>query len=366
MAPPKTMQMHKISSPLPSPTFDHNMSAETFVSPRPAPVPPAPTSRVLASPKPAKLPEPIVVELRSQNGLNGGQAGVDPACGQKGNIYENESRFGTQQKTLNSSILAVPGDEVVPGEWAIPSATQISRAALLPVKGEDGLSVQFGSLFTAHRTIVVFIRHFWCPLCQDYMASLRAVVKPDMLARPKSTAHKKGRPQQRSKAETPAALRRSVDGWVDGKPGEITEQQLVGFVVIGNGAHTMIKKYRQIFGLPFAVYTDPELEVYRALGMGRDGDDGHRHLPSSPTITQRHRRASLSAIPTELSTARLSHGDKLAKEDGGYVKHGLVGGITMVVVRALKVGMPVWEKGGDIAQLGGEFIFGPGYVSKLF
>jgi len=32
----------------------------------------------------------------------------------------------------------------------------------------------------------------------------------------------------------------------------------------------------------------------------------------------------------------------------------------MVVVRAFKVGMPVWEKGGDIDQLGGEFVFGPG------
>ena len=32
----------------------------------------------------------------------------------------------------------------------------------------------------------------------------------------------------------------------------------------------------------------------------------------------------------------------------------------MVIVRAFKVGMPVWEKGGDIGQLGGEFVFGPG------
>lgn len=45
---------------------------------------------------------------------------------------------------------------------------------------------------------------------------------------------------------------------------------------------------------------------------------------------------------------------------GGYVRHGVFGGIAMVVANALKVGMPVWERGGDISRLGGEFILGPG------
>lgn len=47
-------------------------------------------------------------------------------------------------------------------------------------------------------------------------------------------------------------------------------------------------------------------------------------------------------------------------ERGEYVKHGIIGGIAMVVRNALRVGMPVWEKGGDVAQLGGEFVLGPG------
>jgi hypothetical protein len=45
---------------------------------------------------------------------------------------------------------------------------------------------------------------------------------------------------------------------------------------------------------------------------------------------------------------------------GEYIRHGLVGGIAMVVVHALRVGMPVFEKGGDALQLGGEFMLGPG------
>lgn len=53
-------------------------------------------------------------------------------------------------------------------------------------------------------------------------------------------------------------------------------------------------------------------------------------------------------------------------ERGAYVRHGLVGGIAMVVRNALRVGMPVWERGGDTAQLGGEFVLGPGCVPLIY
>lgn len=36
----------------------------------------------------------------------------------------------------------------------------------------------------------------------------------------------------------------------------------------------------------------------------------------------------------------------------------------MVVKNAIRVGMPVWERGGDVTQLGGEFVLGPGYASR--
>ncbi|KAG8213251.1 hypothetical protein J3R82DRAFT_11723 [Butyriboletus roseoflavus] len=51
---------------------------------------------------------------------------------------------------------------------------------------------------------------------------------------------------------------------------------------------------------------------------------------------------------------------KSQRKRGGYVRHGSVGGIAMVFKNALRVGMPVWEKGGDFTQLGGEFVLGPG------
>lgn len=51
---------------------------------------------------------------------------------------------------------------------------------------------------------------------------------------------------------------------------------------------------------------------------------------------------------------------------GSYVRHGAVSGLAMVVAHALRVGMPVWERGGDASQLGGEFVLGPGYVHFQF
>lgn len=99
----------------------------------------------------------------------------------------------------------------------------------------------------------------------------------------------------------------------------------VRLVIISNGSYKMIKAYRRIFRSPFALYVDPTLQVYRAMGMTLRTLDGG---PES--------------------------------EKGQYVKHGTVRGIAMVVGNAVKVGMPVWEDGGDIEQLGGEFVLGPG------
>ena len=80
-----------------------------------------------------------------------------------------------------------------------------------------------------------------------------------------------------------------------------------------------------IFRTPIPMFTDPGLRLYAALGMTyRTNDPG-------PDV-----------------------------EKGEYIRHGVIGGLAMVVRNALRVGMPVWERGGDSLQLGGEFVLGPG------
>lgn len=78
-----------------------------------------------------------------------------------------------------------------------------------------------------------------------------------------------------------------------------------------------------IFSFPFPLYTDPSCALYHTLGMTlRTTDAG----PDS--------------------------------ERGDYIRHGATSGIAMVMKNAFK--MPLHKNVGDIKQLGGEFVFGPG------
>jgi hypothetical protein len=241
-------------------------------------------------------------------------------------------------------------------EYNLPPRTQLSQAASLPVYGEDGRKHSFGSLFEKQKTVVIFIRHFWCPLCQDYMSVVKSTIRPDMIV---------------PDGWTRAGAEKDEDEvvWKFEKRGggnTIPEVEKIGFVVISNGAHGMIAKYRQIFSLPFRVYTDPSLAIYKLLGMGKTGPDcqhdpqhGHptQYLSDAPAPSMPKKKHSYS-LRKKADTSLSSLSDR--EQGGGYVKHGLMGGIAMVVVRAIKVGMPVWEKGGDVGQLGGEFVLGPG------
>ena len=215
----------------------------------------------------------------------------------------------------------------ISSEWGLPSHLQLNYASRLPITGEDGKQITFGSLFESQPTIIIFIRHFWCPLCQDYMSSVNSFLGPKMICNNCENGH------------------RDIKGFAALGHDAGTR---VRFVVISNGAHGMIAKYKQIFGLSFKVYTDPSLALYQALGMGRDGDIKLHHNQQS------HKHST--SVGSSISDKKNSDNSK----PGEYVKHSLMGGIAMVVMRAFKVGMPIWEKGGNINQLGGEFVFGPG------
>jgi len=117
-----------------------------------------------------------------------------------------------------------------------------------------------------------------------------------------------------------ASLMREVDHAALSRSG-------VRLVVIGCGSYGLIRSYRQIFRLPYELFVDasPGQALYRALRMGQ-----------------------------------VSSGTQRGHPVGSYVRHGAVSGLAMVVAHALRVGMPVWERGGDASQLGGEFVLGPG------
>ncbi|TDL25517.1 hypothetical protein BD410DRAFT_717217 [Rickenella mellea] len=188
-----------------------------------------------------------------------------------------------------SSLFDAPLPPLPFDEHALPTPQQISEAANLSVIGHDGVSVRFGKLFEGQHTIVLFIRHFWCPSCQDYIRAVASETDVDDLAY--------------------AGIR---------------------IVVVGIGSPTLIKPYNQVVGSRFALYTDPSLTLHRTLGM------------------------------TLKSTNPGPDAEK-----GEYAKQRVASGVRRLVVNALARLTPVFNKAGDVGQLGGEFVLGPGLTCSF-
>jgi hypothetical protein len=230
--------------------------------------------------------------------------------GARKNIRQIFNKFTS---TRISPLVHVTADELLTEpdlseepESVLPTQAQLSIAASLDVVSEDGIRIPFGDLWLGQRTIVCFIRHFWY-VCFSGLTQLQLSFLPRC---PSCQDYM----YSISKVH-PAILR----------------QAGVNLVIISNGSHKMIKAYRRIFPAPFALYVDTSLQVYHALGMTL------RTINRGPDC-----------------------------ERGEYIQHGTVRGIAIVVGRAAKVRMPIWENGGDIRQLGGEFVLGPEYVFFIF
>ncbi|KAK7035298.1 hypothetical protein VNI00_012065 [Paramarasmius palmivorus] len=217
-----------------------------------------------------------------------------PSCSRpisRGSAFSSEKNQKRASANLHVRFTDVPQEVDSPEssfsdnapfeEYGIPTREQLRHAEQLCVISESGVRVPFGDLWKNQKTVVIFIRHFLCPLCQDYMFSISRNISADML-----------------------------------------KDEGIQLVIIGNGCYELIKYYRKIFRSPFAIYTDPGREVYNAMGM---------------------------------TLETLEKGPR-----SSYIRHGAVGGFGMVLANAVKVNMPIWKNSGKIAQLGGEFILGPG------
>ncbi|OCF76335.1 hypothetical protein I204_03635 [Kwoniella mangroviensis CBS 8886] len=119
-------------------------------------------------------------------------------------------------------------------EDRLPTQKMLFEASLMEVVDDKGKKVRFGDLVRNRKTIVIFIRHWYCPLCAQYMNSILAEVSLDAL-----------------------------------------EEANTDLIIIGNGSDKMLDGYRnKSFRCPFKMYTDPTLALYRALGLTRQTGDG--------------------------------------------------------------------------------------------
>ncbi|EIM83212.1 uncharacterized protein STEHIDRAFT_101316 [Stereum hirsutum FP-91666 SS1] len=105
----------------------------------------------------------------------------------------------------------------------IPSPEMLSKAAKVELWSEEGKEVSFESIFEEHRTVVVFIRHFFCG---QYTSQLESATTPEGL--------------QAANAKV---------------------------VVIGCGEWKLIGNYKDVTNFKGEMYADPDRALYHALGM---------------------------------------------------------------------------------------------------
>ncbi|KAG9255797.1 AhpC/TSA antioxidant enzyme-domain-containing protein [Emericellopsis atlantica] len=114
----------------------------------------------------------------------------------------------------------------------LPSLGTIREIEDYIVLDRHGRSHAFKSLYSgnnvARRVMVIFIRHFYCGMCQDYIRTLSETITPDsLLALPLSTF----------------------------------------IVIVGCGDSAFIDDYAKTTKCQFPIYTDPKRSLYDALGM---------------------------------------------------------------------------------------------------
>ncbi|XP_073736840.1 peroxiredoxin-like 2C isoform X3 [Callorhinus ursinus] len=110
-----------------------------------------------------------------------------------------------------------------------PERGQLLAAAVaeLPVLDASGRQVPFGALFRERRAVVVFVRHFLCYICKEYVEDL---------------------------AKIPKSFLQEAD---------------VTLIVIGQSSYHHIEPFCKLTGYSHEIYVDPEREIYKKLGMKR-------------------------------------------------------------------------------------------------
>ncbi|XP_066224426.1 peroxiredoxin-like 2C isoform X1 [Saccopteryx leptura] len=108
-----------------------------------------------------------------------------------------------------------------------PGQPLAAAVAELPVLDASGRRVPFGALFQERRAIVVFVRHFLCYTCKEYVEDLAKI------------------------------------------PKIFLQEASVTLIVIGQSSYHHIEPFCKLTGYCHEIYVDPEREIYKRLGMKR-------------------------------------------------------------------------------------------------
>lgn len=155
-----------------------------------------------------------------------------------------------------SPTLLAPPERVTLGSWenrervpeefkrfGLPSHDAVREAGRCTLVGESGEPVLFSDLVKERgRVVVVFLRHLWCGLCQQYVTALRSATNNfDSLSSsplPTSTTSFSPRPPP------------------------------LYIILVSSGSPKLIPIYRTRLDCPFPLYVDGKGRgLYKALGM---------------------------------------------------------------------------------------------------
>jgi len=161
-----------------------------------------------------------------------------------------------------------------------PTKDAIAEASKHAVWDENGSQVSFGNLLKPSnpggKLVMIFIRHYHCGMCQDYITELVNKIKPEQL-----------------------------------------EAAKVNLVIIGCGSWTLGKPYRKILDCPWPIYSSPGKEVYIDLGMTLRTLDRGKDVPS---YAKRSFMAGIiGSISRGISMGKLANSGDIKQLGGEYV-----------------------------------------------
>lgn len=265
-----------------------------------------------------------------------------------------------------------------------PDRATLAAIQHIPVYDSAGTAHAFGSLYEPaanprssqqhrERQLIVFIRHFYCGACQAYLRALATGLdrRPTDRSGPYSTSSDYDhndedisaipqRPGSNSRTFSPATSTSTTNA----------PRLPLRVIVIGCGQPSMLPYYRARVGggVPFDLYADPSRRLYRALGLHVNADLGRTpgYMPGVRTgtwLADQVRDLHRGLMQKKKMTKK-----KLQKnhnKGGGGSELGMGGEALQELEQEQQqqqLGAADVFKGGNIWQLGGEFLMEQGQV----
>lgn len=121
-------------------------------------------------------------------------------------------------------------EEKIETHRELPDPKALGEAGDVLIKDKDGKDIPLKSLYMDkpgdERQLLIFVRHFHCGSCQQYVEALMQDLTPEKLSKAK-----------------------------------------INLTIIGSGEVICIPDYVKATGSTFPIYTDPSVQTYKKLGM---------------------------------------------------------------------------------------------------